>query len=85
MNWILDIPIEVRVTVLFLLGAALGSLANLAAYRLAWNKRPISPLSAPDPIAPPRHWFDRVPIFGWLGLWRETALHGRGFWILKPD
>ncbi|HLA85817.1 MAG TPA: A24 family peptidase [Thermoguttaceae bacterium] len=81
MNWILAISLEARMAALFVLGAALGGLANLAAYRLAWNRRAISPLSAPDAKAPPRHWFDRVPIFGWLGLWRETPLHGRGFWV----
>ncbi|MBN2217935.1 MAG: prepilin peptidase [Pirellulales bacterium] len=81
MNWIPTIPIEARLAVLFALGGVLGSLANLATYRLAWHKRSISPLSPPDPGAPPRVWFDRVPIFGWLGLWRESAVHGRGFWI----
>ena len=24
---------------------------------------------------------DRLPIFGWLGLRREAALHGAGFWV----
>ena len=71
---------------LFVLGALLGGLANLAAYRLAWHARWISPWSGPDPRAkelkiPPRRLFDRVPIWGWLGLAREAPLHGRGFWI----
>lgn len=81
MNWILAIPIEARMAALVLLGAALGSLANLATYRLAWNRRAISPWSVAEPSAPPRRWFDRVPIFGWLSLWRESPVHGRGFWI----
>ena len=25
--------------------------------------------------------FDRIPILGWLGLARESSLHGRGYWI----
>ena len=54
---------------------------NWAIYRLAWNRRPISPWSPPDPSAPPRRLCDRLPIVGWLGLRREAALHGAGFWI----
>ncbi len=81
MNALLSIPLEARIAGFFLLGAALGSLANLAIYRLAWNKRAISPWSAAEDKAPPRSRFDRAPIFGWLGLRREAALHGPGFWI----
>ena len=86
MNWLLAIPLELRLIFLFVLGTFLGSLANLAAYRLAWHARRISPWSRPDPKAaelkiPPRRLFDHVPIWGWLGLSRETPLHGRGFWI----
>ena len=81
MNLILSIPMEARVAVVFLLGACLGSAANLAIYRLAWHPRPISPWSRPDPSAPPRRFWDRLPIFGWLGLRREAALHGAGFWV----
>ena len=82
----LAIPLELRLVFLFVLGALLGSLANLAAYRLAWGARAISPWSRPDPRAaelkiPPRRLFDHVPIWGWLGLAREAPLHGRGFWI----
>ena len=82
-NLILTIPLEFRLAALFVLGTVLGSLANLGTYRLAWHARPISPWSRPDPDpkTPPRHWTDRVPIFGWLGLRREASLHGAGFWI----
>ncbi len=86
MNWLLAIPLELRLIFLFVLGSLLGSLANLAAYRLAWGARSISPWSSPDPRAtelkiPSRRHFDRMPIWGWLGLAREAPLHGRGFWI----
>jgi prepilin signal peptidase PulO-like enzyme (type II secretory pathway) len=67
--------------VLFALGVCMGSAANLAIYRLAWFPRAISPWSRPDPAAPPRRPWDRIPIFGWLGLRRESRLHGAGFWI----
>jgi leader peptidase (prepilin peptidase)/N-methyltransferase len=80
-NLILAIPLEVRLVGLFVAGALAGSLANLAVYRLAWHPRRISPWSPPEPGAPPRRRIDCLPILGWLGLRRETALHGPGFWI----
>jgi leader peptidase (prepilin peptidase) / N-methyltransferase len=80
-NAILDIPLAIRLAALFVLGAAAGGLVNLGVYCLAFRPRAISPWSRPAPSAPPRLWSDRVPILGWLGLRREVALHGRGFWI----
>ena len=81
MNFILSIPIEVRLGVIFVLGTFIGSVANLAIYRLAWFPRPISPWSRPDASVPARQWWDRTPILGWLGLRREAGLHGTCFWI----
>ena len=81
MNWILAIPLELRLVALFLLGTLAGSWLNLAIYTLAWNPRPISPWSnAPLGVAR-RQFRDRVPIVGWWGLRREIDLHGTGFWI----
>lgn len=73
--------LEIRLLCLFLLGLVLGALVNLAAYRLAYRRRSIGPWSAPLPAAPRRRWSDRLPVFGWLGLRREAALHGPRFWI----
>ena len=81
MSLLLSIPFPYRLTALFVLGVCLGSLVNLAVYRLAWNRRAISPWSRPPKGGPARRGDDRVPIFGWLGLRREAALHGSGFWI----
>lgn len=81
MNFILSLPMEVRVAAVFVLGACLGSAVNLAIYQLAWHPRPISPWSRPDRSAPPRRVLDWLPIFGWLGLRREAVLHGAGFWV----
>jgi prepilin signal peptidase PulO-like enzyme (type II secretory pathway) len=75
------IPLQFRLGGLFVLGVCLGCLVNLGVYRLAWNPRSISPWSNPPKGAPARRPDDRVPIFGWLGLRRESNLHGRGFWI----
>lgn len=81
MNTLLAIPLGVRLGGLFLLGLAVGGLLNLAAYRLAWRPRSISPWSRAPAGVPPRRLGDRVPIFGWWFLAREAAVHGRGFWI----
>jgi prepilin signal peptidase PulO-like enzyme (type II secretory pathway) len=75
------IPLQFRLGGLFVLGVCLGCLVNLGAYRLAWNPRSISPWSRAPKGVPARRPDDRVPIFGWLGLRRESKLHGRGFWI----
>lgn len=81
MNWILAVPLEIRLILLFAAGTAFGALANLAAYGLAWNPRSISPWLRAHPAAPARRRSDRLPIFGWLGLRREANVHGWGFWI----
>ncbi len=81
MQVIVAIPLELRLAVLVLLGMHVGSLANLAIYRLGLHPRPISPWSRRDPKTPPRRLRDRLPVFGWLGLRREAGQHGAGFWV----
>jgi prepilin signal peptidase PulO-like enzyme (type II secretory pathway) len=66
---------------LFVAGAILGAAANFLIYRLETRPRAIGPWMKPSPKAPPRQWSDYIPIFGWLGLRREAAIHGPGFWI----
>ena len=65
---ILSIPIEVRLAILFVLGCCVGAAINLGIYRLAWFPRPIGPWSRPHRKAPPRRFWDRVPVIGWLGM-----------------
>ncbi len=72
---------ELRLAILFVLGTIVGGQLNRGIYRLAWDKRSIGPWSAPHPEAPPRRWLDRIPVFGWLGLARESSLHGAGYWL----
>lgn len=81
MNLILDIPIEVRLTLLFLLGVVLGGQLNRGIYRLAWNRRAIGAWSPPLDRVPARQWTDRLPVVGWWGLRREAGWHGRGYWV----
>jgi prepilin signal peptidase PulO-like enzyme (type II secretory pathway) len=75
------ILLSVRLAIVFVLGAGLGSLVNWAIYSLAWRPRAVSPWSRLPWDSPPRRPLDRLPVFGWFGLWRESKLHGRGFWI----
>ena len=75
------IPPPLRLAMVFVVGACLGSLVNWAIYALAWRPRPISPWSRLPLGAPPRRRADFMPVFGWFRLRREAHLHGRGFWI----
>lgn len=75
------IPVELGIALAGLVGLAAGALVNWAAYWLAWNRRHISPWSPAAADAPPRRASDRIPLWGWLGLRRESSLHGRAFWI----
>ncbi len=70
-----------RLAALFVVGTLLGSLVNWAIYTFAWWPRPISPWGAPPPGVAPRGWADCCPVFGWLRLRREDAIHGRWFWL----
>ncbi len=81
MNAILPIPLSLRILGLFLLGAAVGGWINLGAYRLAWRQRAISPWTPAPSGASRRRRSDLVPIIGWWFLSRDSALHGRGYWI----
>lgn len=79
--WI-GLPLSLRFCLVAVLGLIGGALANFVIYRFAYfNPRPISPWGAPPEKVAPRNWFDRVPVFGWWRLRRESELHGRGFWI----
>ena len=82
MNFILGIPIELRLAVLFVIGAFLGGQLNRAIYSFAfYNRRAISPWQRPEKQVPDRRWSDRLPIVGWFGLRREAKLYGAGYWI----
>jgi len=67
--------------VLLVVGLVAGAAINWAVDALAWHPRAISPWSPPPPAAPPRSAADRLPLVGWWRLRRESALHGRGFWV----
>jgi leader peptidase (prepilin peptidase) / N-methyltransferase len=66
---------------LLVIGLVAGSFINAAIYALAWHWRPISPWQPRHVEAPPRRWQDFLPVVGWLGLSRESSIHGRGFWV----
>ncbi len=75
------LALELRLGIVFVAGLLGGVLANWLIYTAAFFPRPISPWNRPSADAPPRSAFDRVPVLGWLGLRREAAIHGRGFWV----
>jgi leader peptidase (prepilin peptidase)/N-methyltransferase len=81
MSVLAALPLSVRLLAVGLMGMVLGSLVNWAIYRLAWNRREISPWGPKPSGAAPRGWADRIPVLGWLRLRREHKLHGAGFWV----
>ena len=81
MDSILDITPNWRLASLFVLGTVLGGQINRGIYRLAWSPRAIGPWSKPHADAAPRHWFDYLPVAGWLTLRRESRLHGSAYWL----
>jgi len=78
--WV-GLPLNVRLVGLFVLGAIVAGQLNRAIYRWTWVPKSYDPWSNPHPDAPPRTLFDKVPIFGWLGLARESKVHGTAHWV----
>jgi len=76
-NW----PLEYRLLLCFVFSLFVGGFLNLAIYRLARNSRGISPWSSPPTGLPPRTFWDRIPVLGWLRLRRESHYWGVRFWI----
>ncbi len=81
MELIAVLPLSLRYWVLAIIGLIAGSFANYLIYSWAYFPRHISPWAPPHPQSPLRRAGDRVPLFGWWGLRRESELHGAGFWI----
>jgi leader peptidase (prepilin peptidase) / N-methyltransferase len=79
-SW-LELPLVVRCLLLFVLGLGVGGQVNRGIYRLAWNRRWISPWSPVPDGQPARGWIDCLPVWGWLSLRREVPQHGSGFWV----
>ncbi len=75
------LPLQARYGLLAAGGLLSGAFANYLIYTQAHDPRPIDPWAPAAEDAPPRKWSDRIPVFGWLGLRREAAIHGRGFWV----
>lgn len=77
----MNIPIPVRLILLFAIGSMLGSVVNAWVGLVGLKIRRYSPWLAALPNAPQRRLSDRLPIVGWMGLRRESTVHGRGHWI----
>jgi prepilin signal peptidase PulO-like enzyme (type II secretory pathway) len=75
------LPDALRLVIVSVVGVCLGAFVNWAIYSLAWRPRPISPWSRLAPGASLRGRLDLMPIIGWFALSRESAIHGRGFWV----
>jgi prepilin signal peptidase PulO-like enzyme (type II secretory pathway) len=78
---VLNLSLEIRAGLIFVLSLIVAGQINRAIYRLAWSPRQIGPWSAPHPAVPARHWSDRIPVWGWFGMERESKVHGSWFWL----
>lgn len=68
--------------ILFTIGVLLATQVNRGIYAFASYKRKfLDPWSPPPKDGPARQWFDRIPVFGWLSISRESKIHGTGYWI----
>ncbi len=76
-----SIPLEIRMAIMFVVGVIVGGQVNRAIYRMAYYARNIGGWSAPHEKAPPRKWFDRIPVVGWFTMRREAEVHGKWFWL----
>ncbi len=65
----------------FAVGLLAGAFANWLIYTVAYHPRAIGPWKTPHADAPRRLGVDRLPLIGWWNLRRESAIHGRGYWI----
>ncbi|TWT86830.1 Type 4 prepilin-like proteins leader peptide-processing enzyme [Pseudobythopirellula maris] len=81
MDWLLTIPLAVRVAVVFFAAASVATLLNAATYAWAWRPRQFSPWQGEAEGVAPRTWADRLPVIGWLRLRRDAAVLGRGYWV----
>ena len=70
-----------QIVALATIGALVGSLINWAIYRWGYQTWSFSPWSRPAPGSQARKLWDRIPIIGWIGLRRDTPIHGSIFWI----
>ena len=77
----IDWPLEIRLLLCFGVALLVASFLNLAIYRLAWNRRNVSPWSAAPTGLAPRTLWDRIPVLGWLRLRRESEAWGSRFWV----
>ncbi len=81
MQLLLTLPLPARLAIVFLLAAMVASFLNAAIYHFAWRQRLRSAWQPKAEGAASRTWIDCLPILGWWRLRRESALHGRGYWV----
>jgi prepilin signal peptidase PulO-like enzyme (type II secretory pathway) len=78
---IYQLPTIWQMVLLPVLGSCFGSAINYGIYAWSWSPRWISPWQVPHPDASRRTWQDRIPVWGWLRLRRDRALHGNAYWL----
>lgn len=70
-----------QILTLALMGGLFGAFINWATYRWGYRKWSYSPWSKPAAGSLSRKLTDYLPVIGWLGLRRDSQVHGGTFWI----
>ncbi len=81
MDFLLTIPLPVRIVMVAVMAAFVASLLNAAIYEFAYRRRAFSAWQVPPEGFPPRTWADRLPIVGWWRLRREVHPEFPQHWV----
>jgi len=76
-----EVPVSGRLIVLFVIGVTIAGQLNRAIFRWTWKPKHYDPWTPPLEKAGKRFLWDKVPLFGWLSLSRESSLHGFAHWV----
>jgi len=83
MLWLAQLPAEIEtyglLAFFFVLGACLGSFANVVIYRMPRGESVVLPSSYCRACGTPIRWYHNVPIFAWLILRGQCAACGARF------
>lgn len=76
-----SLPLPARLAIVLLLATLAARFINWAIYNWAYFGKSLGPWSPAVGKKGFRVWQDHLPVVGWYRLRRESAVHGKGYWI----
>jgi leader peptidase (prepilin peptidase) / N-methyltransferase len=71
----------------FVVGATIGSFANVCVYRIPLNRSVVRPRSHCAACGAPIEWYNNIPIISWVVLWGRAACCGTRidmrYWLVE--